>query len=257
MKRLVVAILLLCLLYPLVGLAQEGGQASTIDYSFYVIPTAGPEHAEFELVLKNEEAFPITFQFPSSQLYEIEVKNDKDQVIYRYSERLSFTQTVEKITLKPNEKRTWIEKWNLSYEDERVKPEEFRVTTYLMANLVNGKRVDSEEKSESTLLVPAENPVFKQIKVSGEKGIYAVTGKSRPIDGEFFYTVEDGHNEFIQETSVKTQKSFPSWSPFTIEVSIPRDELPTNGTLILNLYERSQQDGKIIHTYPLVLEKFY
>jgi Immunoglobulin-like domain of bacterial spore germination len=101
----------------------------------------------------------------------------------------------------------------------------------------------------------AENPVFRNVIVSGEKGNYEVSGEARPIEGVFYYTVEDGHNEFISETARAHQTKFPEWSPFSITVNIDKKKLPVNGSLILNLYERSKKDNSIIHTYPVLLEQ--
>ncbi|EIJ81885.1 hypothetical protein PB1_03060 [Bacillus methanolicus PB1] len=101
-----------------------------------------------------------------------------------------------------------------------------------------------------------ENPVFRNVKVSGEKGNYEVSGEARPIKGVFYFTVEDGHNEFIFETKRDHKTKFPVWAPFSISIDIDKNKLPLNGSLILNLYERSKKDNSIIHTYPVQLEQF-
>ncbi|MDE3838188.1 intracellular proteinase inhibitor [Bacillus methanolicus] len=101
-----------------------------------------------------------------------------------------------------------------------------------------------------------ENPVFRILKVSGEKGNYEVSGEARPIMGVFYYTVEDGHNEFISEMKLYHKTKFPEWAPFSITIDIDKKKLPVKGSLMLNLYERSKKDNSIIHTYPVQLEQF-
>lgn len=113
-------------------------------------------------------------------------------------------------------------------------------TNHLQATLV-------DKRSEST--------AFKDIAVSGKRGIYTVTGQTNIKKGEFFYTVEDGHNEFVSETLVKVRTNYPAWISFKLDINIPAEKMPENGTLILNLYEKSES-GQILESFPVVLETF-
>ncbi|MCQ6274344.1 intracellular proteinase inhibitor [Bacillus sp. V3B] len=101
----------------------------------------------------------------------------------------------------------------------------------------------------------SENPIFKDIVASGKKGVYLVTGQVNLEKDEFFYTVEDGHNEYISETPVKVSSNGPTGNSFELAVTIPAEKLPQNGTLILNLYEKSKS-GQILNNFPVVLETF-
>ena len=71
----------------------------------------------------------------------------------------------------------------------------------------------------------------------------------------FFYTVEDGHVQFIREKEVKVHGKV-KWHPFKIMINIPNTALPDNGSVVLTLYERNA-NGKMIHSYPITLEQFY
>ncbi|WP_449622018.1 Gmad2 immunoglobulin-like domain-containing protein [Robertmurraya sp. Marseille-Q9965] len=107
----------------------------------------------------------------------------------------------------------------------------------------------------SNLLVGAgEQAVFKNVLVDGEKGEYHVEGEAYTEAGAFFYTVEDGHFQYVDETKI-TLSEKPS-APFNISVKIPVEQLPQNATLILNLYERDK-DNQIEHNYPVILDEFY
>src|SRR5690606_500711 len=111
------------------------------------------------------------------------------------------------------------------------------------------------ESTETATENEEENPFFRNVKVEGKRGKYKITGDARPATGRFFYTVEDGHVQLIDETKGKTKSKYPEWESFVIHISLDEKILPKNGVLMLNLYERSKE-GEIIHLYPVVLEKF-
>lgn len=106
--------------------------------------------------------------------------------------------------------------------------------------------------SDFGLMKEAEetSSIFRNIEVEGQNGVYKIQGETKR--GEFFYTVEDGHIQYIEEQKV----TLKSKGKFKIEINIPKNELPKNATLILNLYEQDG-DGKIVNSYPVVLQKFY
>ena len=109
--------------------------------------------------------------------------------------------------------------------------------------------------TKSTMNVSSENPVFKQIKVSGEKGDYRVEGLAKPKKGIFYYSVEDGHHQQIEETKMEIVGDQSKWNSFVLDLEIPEEKLPQNGTLVLNLYEHNGEE--IANNYPIVLEEFY
>ena len=116
--------------------------------------------------------------------------------------------------------------------------------------MTNYPLVSYTEMEEASM----ENNSFRKIQVSGNKGSYTVTGEVRANRGEFFYVVEDGHNEFISEKRLKTNEEFPSWSKVELKINIPKKEFPESGTVILYLYERNQK-GQMINELPVILEK--
>ncbi|WP_226644659.1 BsuPI-related putative proteinase inhibitor [Mesobacillus subterraneus] len=250
-------ILLLMAVAPALAIGEEKETTEKLEYSFYIDPLAGPEKAEFEMILQNLGDTELSFEFPTSQKYEITVEDGSKQKVFQYSEGKSFAQAFETVTLKPQEKVKWVEVWDYSAEGKRLPEGEYSVTAQLRATSVNGKTVGDKKLLTDTkiMYIPGENPVFKNITSEGGKGIYKVMGEVRPINGKFYYTVEDGHNQLIAETEVISGTKYPQWKPFTLEVSITESKLPQNGSVILNLYERSK-DGEIMHTYPVLLERF-
>lgn len=250
-------ILLMMAVAPVLAIGEEKDSPANIEYSFYIDPLAGPEKAEFEIVLQNHGNADLSFEFPTSQKYEITVVDEKNQKVYQYSDGKSFAQAFETVTLKPQEKMKWVEGWDYFSSGKRVPEGEYSVTAQLKAASINGKPVGDKKllTDKKIMYIPGENPVFKGVISEGGKGNYRIMGEARPINGKFYYTVEDGHNQLISETEVIPDEKYPQWKPFTLKVAIPENKLPHNGSLILNLYERSK-DGEIIHTYPVLLEGF-
>lgn len=100
-----------------------------------------------------------------------------------------------------------------------------------------------------------EESAFKNIVVDGGSGNYKVRGDAHIGKDYFYYSVEDGHTQFIEETKIQTGKAFGDAYPFVIIVSIPKEKLPKNGTLIMNVYTKSEK-GDIQQSHPVVLEVF-
>jgi len=100
-----------------------------------------------------------------------------------------------------------------------------------------------------------EESFFRNLIVKGGAGSYEISGEVRTSQRFIFYSVEDGHKQFLAETKIKTSANGGKFVPFSIHVDIPINELPKNATLILHLYEKTT-NGEIIHSYPVVLEVF-
>lgn len=256
-KSSLLIILLLMAAAPALAIGQEKQTPEKSEFSFYIDPIAGAEHAVFELTLQNHGDGDLVFEFPTSQKYEIIVRDGQRNKVYQFSEDKAFAQAFEKLALKPHETMKWRESWDYKKAGTRVKEGEYTVNAQLKAVSVNGKPVPDKQQltDQKQMYIPGENPVFKGIQAEGERGSYKISGEARPIGGKFFYTVEDGHNQLIAETEVVPQSKYPKWHPFSLDVTIPENKLPKNGSLILNLYERSKE-GEIIHTYPVLLERF-
>lgn len=100
-----------------------------------------------------------------------------------------------------------------------------------------------------------EESAFKNIVVDGGSGTYKVRGDAHIGKDYFYYSVEDGHTQFIEESKIQTGKAFGDAYPFVITVAIPKEKLPKNGTLIMNVYTKSEK-GDIQQSHPVVLEVF-
>ncbi|MBT2689008.1 hypothetical protein J7I93_12510 [Bacillus sp. ISL-47] len=250
MLRLLVSMAIFVLSVHLQSTEAAGNQKP---YEFEVIPYAAPETLEMEVVLRNTASYPLDFEFPTSQKYDITINDKNGNEVYLYSRGKAFLQALQTLTLNPDESMIWKEQWNYAHEGKRVSEGEYQINAILQARKINGETLVAKETAEASVYIPGENPAFRQTKVSGEKGNYIVTGEARPVSGKLCYTVEDGHNELITEQPLKTNTK--DWEPFKIDVSIPADKLPESGSVVLHLYERSKRDGSIIHSFPVLLEK--
>lgn len=100
-----------------------------------------------------------------------------------------------------------------------------------------------------------EDIVFRSVNVAGTHGNYLISGKTKLKSGFIYYNVEDGHVQYIAETNIQISRDDFNWNEFQIEIQIHEDKLPDNGSLILNLYERTNKN-QITNLYPVLLEFF-
>jgi hypothetical protein len=100
-----------------------------------------------------------------------------------------------------------------------------------------------------------QNNAFRKVQVTGEGGVYTVTGEARVFEATMQYAVSDGHNYLIENFHTLSEGA-PEWSAFTIKLTVPEEKLPANGTLTLELFEYSAKDGSIINFMAVPLETF-
>lgn len=247
---LIFFLILLCLsaqLSPIYG--KETREAEKV--SFFIDANATSDKITFEIVLRNESDDLLNIEFPTSQLYDIVLKNKEGKEVFQLSEEKAFTQVLTNIQLQPGKVVRWEDTW----ESHGLPEGEYSVYAKLKAKRFNHQEVNVITDSRR-IQVPSENQVFRNVKVKGEKGSYQVEGKACTTSDNIYYTVEDGHNQQVEETELRLKNGSSKCKPFVIEVTVPVAELPQNGTLILNLYERNKE-GDIVHNYPTLLEKFY
>ncbi|MCS0672614.1 BsuPI-related putative proteinase inhibitor [Cytobacillus firmus] len=250
MLRLLAAAALIIFTMPLQSFEASKKE---MPFDFKVMPQAGTETMEIELLLRNTANYPLSFEFRTSQFYEVNILNQKGEKVYSSSEGKAFLQAIQTIPVKPDEIKVWKERWDYRHNGKRVKEGEYIVKARLLASNLNGKELETKTESKASVYIPGQNPAFRQVKVTGDNGLYSVSIEGRPKSGKLWYTVEDGHNELLPEKEVSALSN--NWENFNIKVSIPADKLPENGSVILHLYEKSHNDGHIINSFPVILER--
>jgi hypothetical protein len=123
-----------------------------------------------------------------------------------------------------------------------------RVIFILLALLMATPLIDSKAASMQT--IKESDQVYRKIYKLGYRGNYVITGEAK---SSFYYSVEDGHVQYIQEKKVNLKGKPSLWHPFKIMINIPRTALPENGSVIVTFYKK----GEKADTYPIVLEQFY
>ncbi|MGP4077234.1 BsuPI-related putative proteinase inhibitor [Halobacillus sp. K22] len=121
-------------------------------------------------------------------------------------------------------------------EEKEAPAEESEEETPLEAD--QEKETNEEAKTEEKTVSAAEDG-FRNIEVSGKDGTYTVTGEALVSKGSFTYQVEDGHHLLIEPETMKVGND-SEWAPFTLELSIPREDLPDFGTVTLTLTAKSE-----------------
>ncbi|WP_453990506.1 BsuPI-related putative proteinase inhibitor [Bacillus nitroreducens] len=215
--------------------------------------------ATFTISLKNTGDSTLKVGIPGGQKYEIVVTDSNENEVYRYSIDKVFIMSLEEMKLEPGKEEVWEEQWDYTSNDgTRLAPGEYKATVSSTAFEVNGQKIEENAlQTEKMFTIPGEeNNAFRNVKVVGENGEYTVTGEVRVFEATFFYSVEDGHDYVIPETLQTASEGAPAWAPFEINISIPKEKLPTNGALILHLYERSAKDGSITNLYHAKLQQF-
>jgi hypothetical protein len=246
-----ILILLICGLIvftsPIDALA-ENQQDTGAGIHFFINPISGPEEVYIELFLTNDSEKTMELEARTSQLYEITVQNEDNEMVYKYSEGRFFLQALQKIILKQGETKNWIEKIN---KGKSLKPGTYKVKAQLLATPINNSSKITYE-DEAIFVVPAENPIIKNVKVIKKDDSYVITGKVKSTTSILYYVVEDGHHEWIEEKRLRVSLN-SNWEDFNIEIKLPKDMYPDQLPLILYLYEKDKS-GNMIHTYPKLLK---
>lgn len=220
-------------------------------FDFNVMPQAGQETVKIDLLLRNKANYPLSFEFGSSQFYEVEIFSQEGEKVYSSSEGKAFLQAIQTIAVKPDESKVWEEQWDYRHKGKRVQEGEYIVKARLLASNLNGKKLEIKPESEASVYIPGQNPSFSQAKVTGRNGEYIILFKARPKSGKLWYSVEDGHNELQSEKTIWASSN--DWKSYRIKISLPSEDIPENGTVVLHLYEKDE-DGDIMNSYPVMLE---
>jgi len=218
---------------------------------------ADADKVDFNFKLKNTGEEVVDLNFPSGQQYEIVVKNDQDEEVYRYSKGKAFTQAIVDKEVKPGEDLSWNTSWNYKQDGERVEAGTYEVDITLLPSKINNNTIDAKPFQLSQKFeVPSGEQTFRNVEVTGENGEYTVKGEARTFEASFAYSVEDGHNLLVEEQHEMASIAAPEWGTFEFDVNIEEDKLPENGTLTLTLYTKSAKDGSIENRKFVKLDSF-
>lgn len=151
----------------------------------------------------------------------------------------------------------------VAYSDQSLPMLNYKGSTYVPLRSVGdllGASVTWNEEQRRVYIrsngapLPCNN-AFCNVSVNGSGGKYIISGEARVFEAVMNYAVEDGHN-YLLEDSYMLSAGAPAWAPFAIELDIPPEQQPVNGTLTFELFEYSAKDGSRINVLALPLETF-
>ncbi|WP_176215226.1 BsuPI-related putative proteinase inhibitor [Cytobacillus gottheilii] len=215
--------------------------------NFEVSPSIANGELIMDLKIENTGDETVNLEFSTSQKYEIEITDDAGNEIYTYSKGRAFLQVLQNLALTPGERKHWTEKWNFQQEGIQLQPGTYKITAAVTGRLL--KEGTGPLIARSTFSIP-ESSAAMNVETEGERGTYKVTGEVNKAGKDLYYTVEDGHHIYVKE-----QKTAINDKKFEIQISIDESELPSNATLMLNLYEKGD-NGEVTSTQSIVLERF-
>lgn len=98
------------------------------------------------------------------------------------------------------------------------------------------------------------NGVFKEIQVSKPHVIYYVYGEAKVHNGLYKYAVHEGHDYLVEGIGVASAAS-PDWGVFNEKITIPLDEMPINGALIMELSKQKPTTGEWVYTHHILMDQ--
>jgi hypothetical protein len=141
--RIILCVMLFLFPFTLNGEASYDGYVH--QFQFSVVPIAGKEKVDFELLIKNNEESPLHFEFPSSQFYEITVTDQSGQEVYRYSKGRFFLQALQTIKIEPHQTYRKVENWDYKVNGRRVPAGQYTVTATLLPRKLNDQPLGKNE----------------------------------------------------------------------------------------------------------------
>ncbi|WP_088066507.1 BsuPI-related putative proteinase inhibitor [Gottfriedia luciferensis] len=208
--------------------------------------------------LRNNDTIPANFTFPSSQIVDYTIKDEKGQVVYQSSKDLSYTQVITKSTIPENSAKVWEEQVN--FADKKLPYGNYEVTANFVPSKVNEKDLNngaikpvSQTFSYHKLSTVNENG--SKIIVKGENGQYEIKGTYLSDQDKIYYSVEDGHNTLVDETVLPIKIKTGSVNLLDFNVNVPKESLPINGTVTLVLYEKNKDD-QVSKSMSITLQQF-
>jgi Intracellular proteinase inhibitor/Immunoglobulin-like domain of bacterial spore germination len=214
---------------------------------------------DFLIALENQSNHTVTLKFDSSKMFDITVTDTMGKEQFRHSKGKNYKQHTEKVQIKAGASHLWKAKWKLSPEDRKAGVYKVKVlfnpSTVTPGSIKSENLAVTENLTLQSGMADLKNNSFRKIHFTGTDGEYKVSGEARVFEASFAYLVTDGHEVFV-EGHDQTSEGAPAWAPFSFEITIPEEDLPINGTLMLELFYYSPKDGEKTDILAVPLESF-
>jgi hypothetical protein len=214
---------------------------------------------DFLLALENHSNHTVSLTFNSSKMFDIVILDTTGKEVFIHSKGKNYQEKTEKVQIKAGASHIWKAKWRLSASERKAGI--YKVHASFNPSKVSPGSIKTEKLSVNETLTlqsgtkDLKNKSFRNIHFTGTDGNYKIAGEARVFEASFMYSVTDGHNVFIEKHE-QTAEGAPAWAPFSFEIKIPDDDLPINGTLMLELFYFSAQDGEKTDVLAVPLQTF-
>lgn len=263
MKKILFLAFLLLFITSACGGSKEGknytkGQVTSQLKPFLSIQQRN-EGIDFLAVVENHSNHTVTLSFDTSKMFDVTVLDSANKEVFQHSKGKKYMEESEEVQIKSGSSHIWKAKWKLPAVKRKAGI--YKVKAVFLPNKISPGSVKTENlKVEETLILQSgmgdmKNNSFRNLHVTGRDGKYKVSGEARVFEAAFSYTVTDGHDVFI-ENHEQTAQGAPAWAPFSFDINISEDDLPINGTLMVELFYFSPKDGEKTDLLALPLQTF-
>lgn len=214
---------------------------------------------DFLAVIENQSNHTVTLSFNSSKMFDVTVADSSNTEVFRHSEGKKYEQNQEKVQIKAGASHIWKTKWRVPAAERKAGI--YKVKATFTPNKISPGALKTENLTvEETLTLQSgsgdvKNNSFRNIHFTGKDGMYKVSGEARVFEAAFAYIVSDGHTVFVEKHD-QTSEGAPAWARFSFTINIPEEDLPINGTLMLELFYYSPKDGERTDILAVPLQTF-
>jgi hypothetical protein len=201
---------------------------------------------DFKISLTNNANAEAVLEFSSGQQFEIIVKSENGEEVYKFSDGRMFTQAFQNLVLPPGESVEWGDTW--THNDE-ITSGMYEVTAKVLAITINEETLDPKMLEETKSIniekpnkvtYPA-NDAFQNITITKNGMIYTISGEARVYEGVFQYEIKEAGNVVLSGHK-KAPEGAPTWSQFTFTLDL-NNVLTGSGSAELELFVYSANDG--------------
>lgn len=207
--------------------------------------------------LRNENPIPAKFTFPSAQIVDFEIKDESGKVVYQSSKDLNYAQVITNITVPEQNAQIWEEQ--VDFSKKNLPYGNYEITANFKATAINDKAAEGKiAPSKQTVKyekVTTTSENGSKIMISGENGHYDIKGTYFSHGDNVFYSVEDGHNNLVDETALPIKFKGGSINLIDFNIDIPEKDLPSNGVVTLVIYEKNKDD-LVTNSINIALQQF-
>ncbi|TDQ42099.1 BsuPI-related putative proteinase inhibitor [Aureibacillus halotolerans] len=214
------------------GADSEADATQTDQLSLSAEPDVWENGADLTLILDNSSDEDITLENSSEQLVQFVVKNDAGEEVYDSSADGTFSQATGSTTIAAGSDFRWTPFWDLTSEGSRVPAGTYTLEATIVADTLEEGGLTVTQEFD---VAEADESVFRDVSVEGEAGTYTVEGEVNVASGPFSYSIEDGHNVFVENGEFPAVEGSEGWTSFSLPIDISDEELPSNGSVMLVL----------------------